>query len=282
MGKHYVPQEYLRGFATDSDLTHVWLFDKKTHRWSHAAITKVAQEADYYTPEDEFRLATEVEKPGHRALDKLRKREELSADERDDVVYYAAAFLTRVPRRRRKGRELFPQILQSNMSETRAELSRLTTDKNAGRVSAVLHQLERIERDYERKIPNAILSQLAEPWPTEAMVAAIQKMTWRLVDVPSGSFLFATDNPATFFDSYGVGSELSELTMPLSSNRALLGSYQGTPSGTVNVTAKSTVVKEINRRMASSAERFLFSPRRASWIETLATRKNPFLSRILW
>jgi hypothetical protein len=48
------------------------------------------------------------------------------------------------------------------------------------------------------------------------------------------------------------------------------------------MTTTRDIAKEINRRVASGAERFVFSSVRARWIETLATRRNPFLSRIRW
>ncbi len=72
MGKHYVPQEYLRGFATPDDPDQIWMFDKATKQWSRAAIDKVAQQRDYFTPEVEARLTAEVENPANISLKKLR------------------------------------------------------------------------------------------------------------------------------------------------------------------------------------------------------------------
>ena len=270
------------GFATTPDRSHVWLFDKKTCRWSHAAIAKVAQEPDYYAPDVERRLAIEVEAPGHRALDRLRRGETLDSSGRDAFAYYLAAMIMRVPRRRRKGEELFPKVLQSSLADTRRELAELTTEDNSERVGAMLDVLERIERDYQRQTPAFIRRELAEPWPSARTVDAIRRMTWRLVDVPRSLFLFTTDNPSFFFDSVGVGTDQSELTVPLGSNLGLLGSYQGEPGAVYRATAKAALVKEINRRIASGAERFVFSPKKASWIETLALRLNPYLSRVQW
>jgi hypothetical protein len=48
MGEHYVPRKYLSYFADPAKPSHVWMYDKKTEKWSHAALTKVAQQSDFY------------------------------------------------------------------------------------------------------------------------------------------------------------------------------------------------------------------------------------------
>ena len=45
MGKHYVPQKYLRGFSDPKDPSAIWMYDKKAARFTHASVEKVAQEA---------------------------------------------------------------------------------------------------------------------------------------------------------------------------------------------------------------------------------------------
>jgi hypothetical protein len=41
-------------------------------------------------------------------------------------------------------------------------------------------------------------------------------------------------------------------------------------------------VKEINRREAAGAERFLFHHRDEGWLKTRGEKANPYLSRIKW
>lgn len=57
---------------------------------------------------------------------------------------------------------------------------------------------------------------------------------------------------------------------------------EGPRESLVTVQARPSLVKEANRRVASGAERFLFSHERGDWIATLANKPHPFLSRIQW
>jgi len=41
-------------------------------------------------------------------------------------------------------------------------------------------------------------------------------------------------------------------------------------------------VREFNRRIVSGAKRFIFSPVKAEWIELVANKTRPYLSRIRW
>ena len=71
MGKHYVPRQHLRRFQIQEKQEFVWLYDKKTGRFVEAAISRVAQEPGFYSPDVESALAQVVELPGNMAIDKL-------------------------------------------------------------------------------------------------------------------------------------------------------------------------------------------------------------------
>jgi hypothetical protein len=258
------------------------MFDKALGSWSCAAIKQVAQTKDYYPPETEARLANEVESPGHAALNTLRRGEQLTPQARDDLAYYVAVFMMRGPRKRRKALELVPSVLDTTVSDLRQELSDLRTDSNSGRIDHLLSEVERVERKYREELPSTVTEQVANPWPSNEVVALVRSMVWRVARMPRDRFLVTTDNPAFFFESYGVGTDRAEITFPIDSQTALLGSHQGQPGSTLFIGARALLAKEINRRVASGAERFIFSPRRATWIETLAIKSNPFLSRIEW
>jgi hypothetical protein len=282
MGKHYVTQEYLRGFSSSPDQPFIWMFDKIRRKWSHAAIDKVAQERDYYPPDIEGRLTREVELPGHQALNRLRSRQPLAANDRGAFAYYLAVLVMRVPTKRRKGHDLVPEVLGSTMAKAREEIARIATEDHTVRVEEWLNVVDKIEQQYRLYPPPNVIAQINSPWPSEEVATAIHRMTWRVIDIPRDHFLLTTDNPVFFFDGYGLATAKSELTFPISSDRALLGSFQGAPGSTLLLKARPALVKEINRRLASGAERFLFTARRVSWIETLALKSNPYLNQIVW
>ena len=56
MGHHYVPQEYLRGFAAPEQAGTIWMYDKQTDAFKRLPIKAVAQEADFYDQDTEAEL----------------------------------------------------------------------------------------------------------------------------------------------------------------------------------------------------------------------------------
>lgn len=283
MGKHYIPQQYLRAFATPDKPTHVWMFDKQRGEWSHAATKKVAQQHDYFSAELEKRLAEEIEAPGHAALRELRGGGAPSAGEREALANYIAVMLMRVPRNRRKGRELVPEALRAVVTEARQVIVDAEGMIGAERAKQLLADVDRAEAKYSAEAPSEVVAKIESPWPTDEMVGAIGRMVWRFSSAAPGASRFITsDNPACYFESYGIGSPAAELTFPIAPDLTLLGSHRGPEASTFLLRLTPELTKEVNRRIAAGAERFIFAPHRAKWIETLAMRPAPHLSRIAW
>jgi hypothetical protein len=282
MGKHYVPQEFLRAFASDSARKMVWVFDKQTRQWSNAAIAKVAQSPNYFSPEVEDRLTNLVENPGNVALSALRRGEFPSAEQGGDLLSYIAVMLTRVPRKRLHATGIVPGVIDSVIARTKAEiLAERTTDTEA-RVVELLAEVDRIEARYRKEAVSILREEIEDPWPTEKVLRGIHAMCWRIVEVPAESELLSSDNPAFFFSGYGIGSPESEVSFPLSPTLALMGSRQGPPGEALKVKAKRPLAKEINRRMIVGATRLVFAAKPHSWVKTVSTRSQTDLNRIQW
>jgi hypothetical protein len=282
MGKHFVPQEYLRGFSATADRRAVWMFDKLTGDWSNPAISKAAQSPDYYPSEVERRLADEVEAGGHSALNLLRAGRSLDEQGRSSLSYYLAVLIMRGPRKRRIARALAPDALSRAIARTESALEELRSGENTTRIDQLLVEVSRIELSYRREYGSTMEEEIDNPWPSAQVLAAIEYMTWRILDVPHDRFLVTSDGPAHYLEALGLGSDETELTFPIDSRSVLIGSYSGDPKATVRLYCKAELVKEVNRRMASGAERFVFSPHRADWIETLALNPRPLVRRLIW
>jgi hypothetical protein len=284
MGSHYVPQKYLAGFEAPEKPGHIWMYDKKTRKTACPAIDKVAQERRYYTPEQEIQLAKEIEAPAHRVLDKLRRLERVTLEDRAAMGLYIATMFTRIPKRRRQAFELYPEIRENTLAEVESTLDAWA--KSAPDESSIADrfaELDTIRAKLREGPPETIEEQIKEPWASDEIIARSQRMTWRLIVAPPDHIFISSDNPAYFFDSYGIGRPESEVTFPLSSDLALVANWQGPPGATLLVPKPPrSFVKEINRRIASGAERFIFSSKPKPWIATLAHRSNPSLSRIVW
>lgn len=282
MGKHYVPQKYLKGFAVPEDENLVWMYDKQGRKWARPAIKHVAQQRGYFPEDVERRLTKEIETPGNAVLDRLRAGGRLDRNDRALLENYVAVMMMRVPRKRRKGLENLPSVRDSTINNVRQGIIASAHQTDPQVISDLLSELDRLAKLYATQIPESVKDQIDSPWPSERILDAIRRMTWRFVPAPNSVFFVTSDNPAYFFDAYGVGSPKSELTFPISSTLALLGSHRGEPHATSATRVRTAIAKEVNRRIISGAERFIFTPHRADWIDVVANKTHTYLSRIEW
>jgi hypothetical protein len=281
MGKHWVPQELLRGFSPPDRPGHVWMFDRQTGQWSCPVISKAAQQKDYYSPEAETWITTVIEGPGHRALNRIRAGEELSADERAALALYMAAMHGRVPKTHQRQLENAPELLDETVGRLRADLIEVFAESDPVLLDRQLAELERVRTEYHRELPTDLVQDIRTPRPSIEQVTILASMTWRVLTAPPGMFFVTSDDPLFFFPSYGIGNPESETTFPVSSTVAIVGSHQGPEGATIAITPRATLVR-VTRRTISAADRFIYSPRRANWIETVAEKRRPRLSRIAW
>lgn len=282
MGHHYVPQEYLRGFASDAALRFVWMFDKAREQWTRPAIKTAAQEREFYSPEIEERLAREIEGPGHIALNRLRSGAALAVGERDAFALYVAVLIMRVPRNRERTGLMAQTLVVDEKEESPDDLMDLRTTANASRIDAAFRAIERAKRTYREELPATVQELVESPWPSLPVIASVQSMHWRLIAAPADHFFITSDTPAHHFSSLGLGTDDAELTVPLASDLVLHGTHQGSPGGVTRFVGKRAFVKEINRRIAFAAHRFVFSSHREEWIPAIALRARPGLKRIVW
>jgi hypothetical protein len=258
------------------------MFDKQTGKWINPAIKSVAQSRGYFTQEVEDRLNELVETPGHRALQRLRGGDLIDAENAEDLIRYVAVMMTRVPKRRHHARSLVPGVIEQVTTRIRAEFIRIANPATDSRVAALLRQVDAVEEKLRAQLPTDVKDQIDSPWPSEQILAAIHSMCWRIVLVPSESPLITSDNPAFYFSAFGIGSPESELTFPIAPNLALLGSRQGRSGETFLLREKRPMSKEVNRRIAVGAHRFIFASHPFRWVHTIAGRSEPNLSRIFW
>ena len=284
MGQHYVPQQYLKGFEAPEEPGTVWTYDKDNKVLARIPIKVIAQERGYYDTVTENELSIIVEGPALRALRRLRHHEPLSVEDRARMALYAATMMMRVPIRRRKALEMVPSILASTVSGFRAQLEKWAQSSNVNKalVARRLSELEHAKDRFARDPPPAVVEQIHSPWPRWQYVDLVFSMMWRVVVTDSANRFLTSDNPAFFFEAYGLGRPEAEITFPLASDVALLMSWQGPRGRFMFVQAKPRLVGEVNRRVASGAEQFVFYHEKSQWLATLAQKQRPFLSRIQW
>ncbi|MCH7685784.1 MAG: DUF4238 domain-containing protein [Planctomycetes bacterium] len=289
MGKHYTPQEYLRAFADPYSPNLIWQFDKQTGTFSSTAISikKVAQQRDFYSQEDEDKLTKLVENPGNAVLRKLRSENFILSDgERVALSVYMATTITRIPKNRIRARELAPQVL-SKVTEELREKIRLT--EKSGLIGAEvaekgLTETDALKAKYTKEMPQEIEAQIDSPWPSQRMFQTIYDMEWRFLKANSSHYFLTSDNPAYFFDTWGLKNDngKSELTFPISSKVVLLASWTPIRRPADRIVKDAKIAKEVNKRMIVGATRFVFSRTKANWIAKVAQKEVADLNRIEW
>jgi hypothetical protein len=284
MGHHYVPQEYLRGFADPENSDKIWMYDKQSCQFTHASIKSVAQEKLYYSETTERQLSELVEGPAHQVLKKLRLRYKIDNSERIRLAIYVGTMLMRVPRRRRKAFQMLPGILEETINNISNQVDQWarTTTVGPELISRRYSELEQASMKFMTKPPAKIIEMIRTPWPTLKEMACLSNMTWRIVSSESDEFFVTSDNPAYFFEAYGLGNPQSELTFALASDLMLFASWQGAHHETIFTKTTSAIKREANRRIASGAERFVFCRAQEDWVAKIANKQMPYLSRIQW
>jgi AraC-like DNA-binding protein len=284
MGHHYVPQEYLRGFADPENPGKIWMYDKQSCQFTHASIKSVAQEAGYYSETTERQLSELVEGPAHQVLKKLRLRYKIDNSERIRLALYVGTMLMRVPRRRRKAFQMLPGVLEETINNISNQVDQWarTTTVGPELISRRYSELEQASKKYRTKPPTKIIEMIRTPWPTLKEMACLSTMTWQIVSSESDEFFVTSDNPAYFFEAYGLGNPQSELTFALASDLMLFASRQGAHHETIFTKTNPAIKREANRRIASGAERFVFCRAQEDWVAKIANKQKPYLSRIQW
>lgn len=191
--------------------------------------------------------------------------------------------LKRVPEKRRRSRETTPDVLKDVIQELRkvvdGELAQGLTDAEAHRLAST--RIEQVYQKFSATLPDEVEEQINSPWPSRRMIKAIHDMQWRYVLSTPDQLFVTSDNPAFYFTSFGIGTEKAEVTFPISSKLALFMSWKRGNSQYL-VAKNPALIKEANRRIISSATRFVFSHRQLEWIKIVAAKQEPYLSEIRW
>ena len=287
MGHHFVPQKYLKGFQSLEKADWIWAFDKKLRTAKHLPINKVAQATGFYDTEIETSLTYDVEVPGYKVIEKILRGEVVSDDptdeDRKDLSYYIATLIRRVPHSRAKGYKLVPEtvseVTQKFMKQFKDAAKVGWIDEST--LNAWLAEVEAFGQKALTHIPEELRKIIETPWPSESVLLAIHNMHWRVLHCKGPSFYLTSDNPAYFFEGFGLAHDEAELILPLS-NEVLLHCSRQDAKGRAELDITEWLVKEMNRRIASGADRFVFYHKDANWIHTAAMKQSDQLTRIRW
>ncbi len=285
MLNHYVPRFYLKGFCCEDSGDQVWVFDKAAQKFFRAGVGKVGAVHGFYDDDVEEELNRNVEAPGNAVIQAIRDREAITPQQKARLAYYIGVLMMRVPERRRKALDILPGVLDETVTEVCREIEAFRGDDEVEDqlIDRRLAEMESCRRKFKDQPPQSVIESIRMPWPTKNMVNALYSMRWRFGVTSGPSFLITSDNPVFFFTAYGVGRPESELTFSISSEVVLFGDRQSRQRRSPEyVELSARYAREVNRRVASKATRFIFHRDTPDWIPVIANKQTPYLSRILW
>jgi hypothetical protein len=281
VGKHYVPQKYLKGFADTAEPQKIWMYDKKLGSFTHPTIKSAAQERDFYDSKTEIRLNEQIERPANVIIDKLRNRQQIEERERLVLAIYIGTTIMRVPRRRSRALSILPKAIDRVLQEVADGL--LARNKDDPTVRTLTDEdIKAIRTSLIADPPAGAIEAIREPWASENVIQHVYNMQWRIVASAGPSFFLTSDNPASHFEAIGIGRPQSELVFPIATDLALIANWQQPLARILFGSAEQKIVKEVNRRIVHGAERFVFSSRREDWIARVANKAEPRFNRIIW
>jgi hypothetical protein len=275
MGDHYIPQYYLKGFSA-GPTEQLWCYDKLNNGNKFRSSTNnIANENKFYSPEVEEYLANDIENPANLVLKKIRMRYQITDNDKDALAKYMAVMYRRVPQGKQRLKENAPKICKELLKQFNNELDILgfqepdkvgLIEKRKAEIKAVL---ERYSVDPLKEVWLRTLRFDMSP----KVVAGIRAMTWRFLTFDEKPVFLTCDNPIFFFLSMGIGNPDSELTFPISSNVTLLCSWQRIiPNNYIPINMQ--IVRELNRRIASNASRFIYSAYDEPWLSSFIAKRD--------
>ena len=196
MGDHYIPQYYLKGFASSGN-DMVWVYEKGGLLKFQSQIKNIAHETDYYSPEVERYLANEIEDPANSVIKKIRDHKKLTQSEKEKLAIYMVVMLKRVPQSKIRMKKMAPAVAQSLQQKWDKEISKLIlenpsqTDLFEKRRAEIKANLEK----YSKNLPKDFWLELIPPERTPNIVKVIPKMIWLFLTREKFPAFLTCDNP---------------------------------------------------------------------------------------
>ena len=279
MGKHYVPQNYLKGFSDPANQEMIWMSDKSepTDKPKHLPIKVVAQSPDFYTPEAERWLNKVVEMPAQEQLRRLAMGERIHGDDRLIVAIYVQVMVLRVPHARKILGGMVHDGVADFVAEIKANPDEIPADMSK---EGFFELLDSWHQGINENGPS--LEPMREPWIQCALVDMLYEMTWRVIRMDEPNVFISGDNPVFLTDEIGLTHLDGDLSFPISSQAALHASWISGPAKLMFVPGTEYVAQEINRRTVCAAEQFLFSNSEHADVDKMAKQPPPPLYPFPW
>lgn len=285
---HFIPQMYLRGFASDDDPERIFFYDRRIadHGVTKRRIEDVCSQNNLYTLELkdgtksdglEQSFATVTEPIFKELIGKLTSRNALTAKEKSEFAACLATQMIRTP----ASREIYDTLSTAIMdAESKKLWTRLLNDderkrafeefaRETGRDASTITK-EDIQGIIDGTKFKTSWKVYKESWLKDNIermpdiFRALERMHWQVYFAPQGTSFITSDNPMGILvknpDGYYVGTGILSIgavrLFPLS-KQACLSIMDDEPAGFSFVRADKERVKQINGVTAVSHHNIL-------------------------
>lgn len=271
MGHHYLPQHYLLGLA---DGVKLWGHDVAAALSFRTQVKSLANETDMYTEELERHLANVVEGPAQDVINRARKRIKLRDEDRELLATYIIAMWKRVPAGRNRVAGHIPQLAETIRVQVVQQLDALAAAEPelVKRAQSRKAEVNQIISAYKENPPDYFWHHTLKSGATPRTVQSLLSMDWHFLVSPGEDFI-TCDNPTFFFESEGIGTDQSELSIPLSSEICFWANRANSNRPQYFSTDRS-VVLELNRRSAHNTKRFIYTREESPWLLDFAQKSH--------
>jgi hypothetical protein len=283
---HFIPQFYLRKFATLNPKEAICTSDMVTGECRASAANATAYETHCYSvtlPDgsrtDELEnWISEVESKAAPILEKLIAGDRISEQEKADFAAFMALMVVRAD----SWRLMWGSVMTSGI-----QIANFAT---ASRDDVFEKAMERYQRDMGKTLSEKELSDLkdamlnpqkfkleiSKEWTIQAfkfydvLFPLFFRMTWSILTNDTPRPLITSDNPVAQ-TTPGLADKDAEVVLPLSTTTCLIAHWR-TDAQARGKLKNEAAVKMINRQQAYNALRFLFGPNRDEGILRLAEK----------
>ncbi|MCG7852711.1 MAG: DUF4238 domain-containing protein [Methanosarcinaceae archaeon] len=264
MGDHFLPQFYLKGFAELGD-SRLWMYEKEK-KPEFLPIKNIANEKKLYGKVESW-LSKEIEGPANKVLTKVRNKETISTAEKSIFSAYVYVMYKRVPSGYKRFCAQSPFISQIVIDALKAALG-----PDHPNYQRKLEEARSICDKLEKNPPKAVWQQAVQ-MKNEDSISLFSDMTWTFMTCDEPDFFIVGDNPVFFHGTLGIHKPQSDVTFPISSQVCLLATWWN-KKDLVYAEATPWLIREINRRAAHNAARFIYSGENRPWISTILNKKR--------
>ncbi|MDB5033798.1 MAG: hypothetical protein JWQ98_1039 [Chlorobi bacterium] len=280
---HFIPRLYLRGFTEPESPSMLWVYEhgrtyapgigRLTSNPYYNSISKAGMEQDHYAfrrddgtmDYETFENALEKkEKSADRLIEKIRGFLPLNEEEKLVLAQYMIMMHKRVPKRAEEAQGDWPEVVEERAKVWTESFNEARRIRQAEGNENALQNLDKLRMRVEEQF-NLYREGMTDGLRLAAMLRgmpmtqmAIASMRWQYFKAPHGTFFVTNNNPVFRFKSLGLSNLQPEITFPISSSVAIVGSwYLDMPELIRQVS--SGVVQEINRRTCFSTYRYVYA-----------------------